>query len=94
MADTKTTEGILGIFKHVDCCVSSIEALKASGRDKVEVFSPVPSHEIQDALGVKPSRLGYATLAGADAFVLKPYGISDLFALVQTFVVQDDRQSP
>jgi hypothetical protein len=45
--------------------VSSIEALKASGRDKLEVYSPVPSHEIQDALGIKTSRLGYATLAGA-----------------------------
>ncbi|MFO7714091.1 response regulator [Desulfosarcina sp.] len=30
-----------------------------------------------------------ASAAGADAFVLKPYGVSDLFALVQTFVVQD-----
>ena len=65
MADSKTTEGILGVFKHLDVCVSSIEALKASGRDKLEVFSPVPSHEIQEALGIKPSRLGYATLAGA-----------------------------
>lgn len=27
--------------------------------------------------------------AGADAFPLKPYGVSDLFALVQTFVVED-----
>ena len=30
-----------------------------------------------------------ATEAGADAFVLKPYGVSDLFAIVQTFVVED-----
>jgi molybdopterin-containing oxidoreductase family membrane subunit len=65
MANAETTNGILGVFKHLDCCVSSIEALKASGRDKLEVFSPVPSHEIQDALGFKTSRLGYATLAGA-----------------------------
>ena len=27
--------------------------------------------------------------AGADAFLLKPYGVSDLFALVQTFVADD-----
>jgi DNA-binding response OmpR family regulator len=27
--------------------------------------------------------------AGADAFVLKPYGVHELFALVQAFVVQD-----
>ena len=33
-----------------------------------------------------------ASEAGADAFVLKPYGVSDLFALVQTFVVEDQRQ--
>lgn len=30
-----------------------------------------------------------ASEAGADAFVLKPYGVSDLFAFVQTFVVED-----
>ncbi len=65
MASAKTAKGILGVFKHLDCCVSSIEALKASGREKIEVFSPVPSHEIQDALGIQPSRLGYATLIGA-----------------------------
>ena len=28
--------------------------------------------------------------AGADVFLLKPYGISDLFALVQTFVADDN----
>jgi hypothetical protein len=61
----ETTQGILGVFKYLDRCVASIQELKASGRDKLEVFSPVPSHEIQDALGIKPSRLGYATLAGA-----------------------------
>ena len=27
--------------------------------------------------------------AGADAFLLKPYGVSDLFALVKTFVVEE-----
>ena len=30
-----------------------------------------------------------AEQAGADAFLLKPYGVSDLFALVQTFVADD-----
>ena len=33
-----------------------------------------------------------AETAGADAFLLKPYGVSDLFALVQTFVVEDKAQ--
>jgi len=30
-----------------------------------------------------------AEKAGADAFLLKPYGVSDLFALVQTFIADD-----
>lgn len=30
-----------------------------------------------------------AAAAGADAFLLKPYGISDLFTLVQTYVVEE-----
>jgi DNA-binding response OmpR family regulator len=30
--------------------------------------------------------------AGADAFVLKPFGVGDLFALVQTFVVEDKKR--
>lgn len=37
-----------------------------------------------------PTDASRAEAAGADAFLLKPYGISDLFALVQTFVADDD----
>jgi CheY-like chemotaxis protein len=36
-----------------------------------------------------PADATTADTAGADAFLLKPYGIRDLFALVQTFVVED-----
>ena len=36
-----------------------------------------------------PADEGSAAQAGADAFLLKPYGVSDLFALIQTFVAND-----
>ena len=36
-----------------------------------------------------PSDERAAADAGADAFLLKPYDINDLFAIVQTFVVED-----
>jgi molybdopterin-containing oxidoreductase family membrane subunit len=65
MADDKRISGVLGVFRYLDRCVASIEALKASGRHQFDVFSPIPSHEIQDALGLKKSGLGYVTLAGA-----------------------------
>lgn len=59
------TGGVLGVFEHLDRFTHAIRALKEAGEDSFEVFSPVPSHEIDEALGQKPSRLGYATLAGA-----------------------------
>jgi len=37
-----------------------------------------------------PTDASHAEAAGADAFLLKPYGLSDLFALIQTFVADDD----
>ena len=36
-----------------------------------------------------PADEASAEQVGADAFLLKPYGVSDLFALVQTFVSAD-----
>ena len=36
-----------------------------------------------------PADEGSATQAGADAFLLKPYGVNDLFALIKTFVAAD-----
>ncbi len=39
-----------------------------------------------------PADAHRANRAGADAFLLKPYGVNDLFALVQAFVVQGPLQ--
>lgn len=57
--------GIVGVFEHLDPCTASIRELRSAGIDGIEAFSPVASHEIQDALGLEPSPLGYATLVGA-----------------------------
>ena len=37
-----------------------------------------------------PADEARANEAGADAFLLKPYGVSDLFSIVQAFVVEDN----
>lgn len=58
-------KGILGVFQHPDRLSGAVRELRAAGLKKIEVFSPVPSQEIQEALGLKPSPLGFATLAGA-----------------------------
>src|ERR1041384_8031460 len=56
-----TTETILGVFAHVDTTVRALEDLRAKGYHDLTVYTPVPAHEIEDALErdrpVSPVRL-------------------------------------
>ncbi|MEW6440449.1 MAG: DUF3341 domain-containing protein [bacterium] len=65
MAATDNGPGIVGVFQYMDQLTAAIRELKAARVDGIEVFSPVASHEIQEALGQRTSPLGYATLIGA-----------------------------
>lgn len=51
---------------------------KASSRTVVVLFSDSPTNETK------------ARERGADAFLAKPFGVNELFSLVQTFVVEQD----
>jgi hypothetical protein len=44
------SETVLGIFGHVDATVDAIERLKAGGFRDMTVYTPVPIHEIIDAV--------------------------------------------
>jgi molybdopterin-containing oxidoreductase family membrane subunit len=55
---------IMGIFKNEDRVVETIAALKNSPYTFKRVNSPVPSHKIMDALGLKKSAVGWFTLVG------------------------------
>lgn len=58
---------ILGIYSYVDLLVDSIKELRAKGFEDIRAFSPVPNHEIEDALdrGYEPSKVKYFTFCGA-----------------------------
>jgi CheY-like chemotaxis protein len=68
-----------------DMHVPEMDGLELTGRIKAEA----PEIVCILASG-NPTDASRAERAGADAFLLKPYGISDLFALIQTFVADDD----
>ena len=44
------TDTVLGVFAHVDTTVRALEELRAKGYHDLEVYSPVPIHEIEDVL--------------------------------------------
>lgn len=61
----KSSKGVLGFFFHVDSSVEAIKDLKKAGFETLTVMSPVPHHEIEEALGKRESRVRFFTLTGA-----------------------------
>jgi molybdopterin-containing oxidoreductase family membrane subunit len=54
----------LGIFAYLDDVMSVLHETKKAGMKVDTIFSPIPSHEINEALGLKPSPVRYFTLFG------------------------------
>jgi hypothetical protein len=54
------TKFILGLFDDPDDMMHGIEKLQKNSVPIYDVYTPMPIHGIEDKLGVKESRLGYA----------------------------------
>ena len=67
MPPVPPTDRVVGVFAHVDTTVNALEELRAKGYHDLEVYSPVPVHEIADVLERdRPvSRVRIFTLLGA-----------------------------
>lgn len=55
---------VMGLFTDEKRAVSAIEGIKDSPWKLHRVNSPIPSHNISDALELKKSKVGYFTLVG------------------------------
>ena len=58
-------DGVLGIYGHLDTLVDSLKTLKKEGFLNIRVFSPIPSHEIEEIIGEPESPVRFFTLFGA-----------------------------
>jgi hypothetical protein len=56
--------GVMGIYYFVDDAAGAVTALRASGHKDLQVFSPVPHHEIEAALEQGPSIVRWVTFVG------------------------------
>lgn len=56
--------GVLAVYRHVDSASHAIRQLKESGHQDFTVYTPVPNHEIADAIGHGPSPVRLWTLLG------------------------------
>lgn len=56
--------GVMGIYYFVDDAANAVTALRAAGHKDLQVFSPVPHHEIEQALEQGPSIVRWVTFVG------------------------------
>ncbi len=73
--------GVMGIFYYVDDAAMAVTALRQAGHKDLQVFSPVPHHEIEQALEQGPSLVRWVTFVGgflgcAGGFALCWYSIA------------------
>src|SRR3954468_24066682 len=65
--DAQPTPGVLGVFGYLDTTLEAIKRLRAAGHTDFTVYSPIPRHEIEVALGQPVSPVRMFTLIGGIA---------------------------
>ncbi len=58
-------QGVLGIFSYMDATIETVKKLKDAGFNNLRVFSPFPSHEIEEVMDEPESIVRFFTLGGA-----------------------------
>jgi hypothetical protein len=67
---------LLGVFEQPICVADVARRLQDRGFKELEIYSPVPSHELDRALDPKPSRVRLFTLIGGLTGVVTGYAMT------------------
>ena len=67
---------LLGVFDHPLSAAHVTEKLRGRGYTDLEVYSPVPSHELDDVVHPRPSRVRIFTLIGGLLGVVTGYAMT------------------
>lgn len=57
-----TAFGLLAEFRHPGDLIKAAKAVRKAGYSKWDTYSPFPIHGMDDAMGLKPSKLGWIVL--------------------------------
>ncbi len=70
---------VKGVFAHLDCLMTSIDRLQKAGFKDLGVATPLPRHEIEEALyGGRPSPVRWWTLVGGASGATLGFTIASL----------------
>lgn len=85
---TESPQGtVLGTFRYLDELLAALKKAQDSGILVDTVFSPVPRHEITEALKMKPSVVRFFTLAGGVLGILTAIALVTYTAAQWHFIV-------
>jgi len=79
--------GLMGIFASRDRLQGALKAVRENRVDIQAVYSPVPLHEVEEALSAKPSSVRYFTLTGALLGIATGIFLSTYTSLQWNFIV-------
>ncbi|MFN9460333.1 MAG: DUF3341 domain-containing protein, partial [Acidobacteriota bacterium] len=65
MAQHSSIHGVVADFASPDTLLDAVKAARAQGYTRMEAYTPFPIHGIDEAMGAKPSILGYIVLCGS-----------------------------
>ncbi len=65
--DARPLHGIAAQFGTVEDLMSAAERVRAAGYTRTDAYSPFPIEGLDEALGMRPTRLGWFVLAGGIA---------------------------
>jgi hypothetical protein len=65
MAEKTTLHGMVADFDSPDRLMDCIRAARKAGYTRMEAYTPFPIHGIDDAMGARPSILGFLVLIGS-----------------------------
>jgi len=78
---------LVGIFDTPGGVAAAVTRLKGRGFDKLEVYSPAPFDEIEQAVDPKPSKVRLFTLAGGLTGVVTGYALTIWMSLNWPIVI-------
>jgi hypothetical protein len=83
---TMQNPALMGIFAYLDDFIEALQALKQANLD-FTVFTPIPRHEIREAVPMKPSPVRYFTLFGGVFGIISGLSLAVFTVLQWKFIV-------
>lgn len=80
--------GILAEYDSVGTAIAGIKRLRAAGHDDLDVFSPIPYQELEEAMGIVSSPIRRWALIGGITGFVTAFALTALTSLAYPLITQ------